>query len=203
MDKETQNTGNECQMQGINTHKWTEVIAQIAIDNFFDAIEEKHRLVDTGLYTNQEYEELCDFTGTFSCDYDGRFIWCKKHNVIEYRGRSQWSKWWYSSPVDHILTIYGNSDINVKGYKDRKHVMELHFSNLNSWDDYQREVTDKYHLLDNDPDFLGRRDTVNGLNWIGDGSNIFGGANKWVLEDEPVSMLMNSKTYCKIIGFYC
>jgi len=190
------------ELTGINTHKWTEVIAQIAIDRFFDAMEEKHRLVDTGLYSNTEYEELCDFTGFFSCDYDGRFLWCKSHNVIEYRGRSEWSRWWYDSPVDHILTIYGQSDINVKGYKDKRHVLELHFSNLNCWDDYQREVTDKYHLLDNDPDFLGRRDTVQGLNWIGDGSNIFGSANKWVLEDEPINLLMESKTYCKIDGFY-
>lgn len=186
----------------MDTHKWTDVIAQIAIDDFFDAVEEKHRLVYTDLFTSMEYAELCDFTGTFLCDYSGRFLWCKSHNVIEFRGRSQWSKWWYDSPVDHILTIYGNSDINVKGYKDKKHVMELHFSNLWSWDDYKREVTDKYHLLDNDPDFLGRRDTTNGINWIGDGSNIFGGANKWVLEDEPINLLKNNKKYWEIHGFY-
>lgn len=185
----------------MDTHKWTDVIAEIAIDDFFDAVEERHRLVDTGLYTNQEYEELCDFTGAFSCDYERRFLWCKSHNVIEFRGRSAWSKMWYSSPVDHILTIYGESNINVKGYKDKKHVLELHISNLWSWDDYKREVTDKYHLLDNDPDFLGRRDTVNGLNWIGDGSRIFDDASKWVLVDEPLNTLKNSKTYYEIHGF--
>lgn len=186
----------------MDMHKWTDVIAQMAVDDFFDRVEEKHRLVDTGLYSEGEYNELCDFTGFFSCDYVGRFLWCKSHNVIECRGRSAWSKMWYSSPVDHILTIYGNSDINVKGYKDGKHVMELHFSNLNSWDDYQREVTDKYHLLDNDPDFLGRRDTIQGLNWIGDGSNIFGSANKWVLQDEPLNLLQTSPTYCEMKGYY-
>ena len=185
----------------MDVHKWTEIIAEDAIDRFLDAVEEKHRLVDTGLYTDQEFEELCDFTGFFSCDYVGRFLWCKSHNMIEYRGRSQWSRWWYDSPVDHILTIYGNDDINVKGYKNKKHVLELHFSNLYSWDDYKREVTDKYHLLDNDPDFLGRRDTSAGLNWIGDGSNIFGSAVKWVLEDEPIENMKNHKRYCEITGF--
>ena len=186
----------------MDMHKWTDVIAQIAIDDFFDAVEEKHRLVDTGLYTNQEYEELCDFTGFFSCDYAGRFHWCKLHNVIEHRGRSAWSKMWYDSPIDHIITIYGTSDINVKGYKDKKHVFELHFSNLNCWDDYKREVTDKYHVLDNDPTFLGRRDTVNGLNWIGDGSNIFGGANKWVLQDEPVNLLQAGPDSWEMHGYF-
>ena len=33
----------------------------------------------------------------------------------------------------------------------------------------------------NDPDFLGRRDTVNGVNWIGDGSGLIGPVNKWIL----------------------
>jgi len=186
----------------MDVHKWTDVIAQIAIDDFFDAVEEKHRLVDTGLYTNQEYEELCDFTGFFSCDYAGRFHWCKLHNVIEHRGRSAWSKMWYSSPIDHILTIYGTSDINVKGYKDGKHVFELHFNNLNYWDDYKREVTDKYHVLDNDPTFLGRRDTVNGLNWIGDGSRIFSDANKWVLQDEPVNLLQAGPDSWEMHGYF-
>lgn len=186
----------------MDTHKWTDVISDIAIDNFLEAIEEKRRLVDTGLYSYEEYNELCDFTGTFSCDYVGRFLWCKSHNVIECRGRSQWSKWWYDSPVDHILTIYGNDDINVKGYKDKKHVFELHFNNLWSWDDYKREVTDKYHLLDNDPDFLGRRDTSTGLNWIGDGSGIFGDVSKWVLADESCNLLKDEEKCCEISGFF-
>ena len=53
----------------IPVHKWTDVIANIALDNFFDAIEENRRLVDTGLYTRGEFQELCDFTHTFWCDY--------------------------------------------------------------------------------------------------------------------------------------
>ena len=188
----------------MNTAKWTDIIANEAIDHFLEAVEEKRRLVDTGLYTYSEYEELCDFTGFFSCDYDGRFLWCKSHNVIELRGRSAWSKMWYSSPVDHILTVYGNSDINVKGYKEGRHIFELHFSNLACWDDYQREVTDKYHLLDNDPDFLGRRDTVNGLNMIGKANGINGAVEKYVLEDESYAMLlMNTPSdYCEISGVF-
>ena len=184
----------------IPVHKWTDVIANIAIDRFLDAIEENRRLVDTGLYSRQEFQELCDFTGFFSCDYVGRFLWCKSHNMIEYRGRSEWSRWWYDSPVDHILTIYGNDDINVKGYKDKRHVLELHFSNLWSWDDYKREVTDKYHLLDNDPDFLGRRDTVNGVNWIGDGSGLIGPVSKWILADDPTNLLIDNKRSASIQG---
>lgn len=35
----------------IPVHKWTDVIANIAIDRFLDAIEENRRLVDTGLYS--------------------------------------------------------------------------------------------------------------------------------------------------------
>lgn len=186
----------------MNTKKWTDIIDSIAIDHFLDAVEERRRLVDTGLYTAHEFSELCDFTGTFSCDYVGRFLWCKSHNVIEFRGRSAWSKFWYDSPVDHILTIYGQDDINVKGYKGGRHVMELHFSNLNCWDDYKREVTDKYHLLDNDPDFLGRRDTAAGLNWIGDGSGLIGPVDKWVLEDEGVVNLTADKTCCQISGYF-
>ena len=120
--------------------------------------------------------------------------------MIEYRGRSQWSRWWYDSPVDHILTIYGNNDINVKGYKDKRHVLELHFSNLWSWDDYKREVTDKYHLLDNDPDFLGSRDTVDGVNWIGDGSGLIGPVSKWILADEPLNMLTGNKRAIALSG---
>jgi len=186
----------------MNTAKWTDIIANEAIDHFLEAVEERRRLVDTGLFTNSEYEELCDFTGFFSCDYDGRFLWCKSHNVIEYRGRSAWSKMWYSSPVDHILTVYGNSDVNVKGYKDGKHVFELHFSNLSCWDDYQREVTDKYHLLDNDPDFLGRRDDVNGINWIGKANGINGAVEKYALQDETYYLLMTNKDYCEISGVF-
>jgi hypothetical protein len=186
----------------MNTAKWTDIIANEAIDHFLEAVEERRRLVDTGLFTNSEYEELCDFTGFFSCDYDGRFLWCKSHNVIEYRGRSAWSKMWYSSPVDHILTVYGNSDVNVKGYKDGKHVFELHFSNLSCWDDYQREVTDKYHLLDNDPDFLGRRDDMNGINWIGKANGINGAVEKYALQDETYYLLMTNKDYCEISGVF-
>lgn len=184
----------------IPVHKWTDVIANIAIDRFLDAIEENRRLVDTGLYTRGEFQELCDFTHTFWCDYENRFLWCKSHNVIEYRGRSEWSRWWYDSPVDHILTVYGQDDINIKGYKDKRHVLELHFSGLNTWDDYKREVTDKYHLLDNDPDFLGRRDTSAGLNWIGDGSGLIGPVSKWVLEDEPLGVLSGNKRCFSIQG---
>lgn len=186
----------------MNTAKWTDIIANEAIDHFLEAVEERRRLVDTGLFTNSEYEELCDFTGFFSCDYDGRFLWCKSHNVIELRGRSAWSKMWYSSPVDHILTVYGNSDVNVKGYKEGKHIFELHFSNLSCWDDYQREVTDKYHLLDNDPDFLGRRDDVNGINWIGKANGINGAVEKYALQDETYHLLMTNKDYCEISGVF-
>ena len=55
----------------MDMHKWTDVIAQMAVDDFFDRVEEKHRLVGTGLYSEGEYNELCDFTGFFSCDYVG------------------------------------------------------------------------------------------------------------------------------------
>ena len=186
----------------MNTAKWTEIIASEAIDHFLDAVIEKRRLVESGLYTEREYQELCDFTGFFSTDYDGRFLWCKSHNVIEYRGRSAWSKMWYSSPVDHILTVYGSDDINVKGYKDGRHVFELHFSNLSCWDDYQREVTDKYHLLDNDPDFLGRRDTINGLNVLGRCNSLNGPVDKIVLEDEECKLLLANSDHCEISGVF-
>lgn len=79
-------------------------------------------------------------------------------------------------------------------------MLELHFSNLWSWDDYKREVTDKYHLLDNDPGFLGRRDTSAGLNWIGDGSGLIGPVSKWVLEDEPLSALAGDKRAVAVSG---
>ena len=39
----------------IPVRKWTDVIANIAIDRFLDAIEENRRLVDTGLYTRGEF----------------------------------------------------------------------------------------------------------------------------------------------------
>lgn len=166
--------------------KWTDIIDKIVIDRIFGAIEEKRRLVGTGLYTEQEFLELCNFTGYFSCDYANRFLWCKKHNMIEYRGRSTWSTWWHDSPVDHILTVYGENDINVKGYKNKKHVLELHFSNLNSWNDYKTNVIDKFRLMTKNPEFIGRRDINKGINWIGDGTGLFCPTSKTILEDEPI-----------------
>jgi hypothetical protein len=42
---------SENKTNDIPVHKWTDVIANIAIDRFLDAIEENRRLVDTGLYS--------------------------------------------------------------------------------------------------------------------------------------------------------
>lgn len=168
-------------------HKWTDIIASIAIDRWLDAIEEKRRLVDTGLFTSAEHKELCAFTKFFSCDYKKRFLWSKLHNLIEYRGRSTWSHWWYGeTDVDHIITVYGPKDINVKGFKNKKHVLELHYDNLETWDDYKRVVLEPYHLMEKNPEFLGRRDTHEGINWIGDGTGFIGPVSKWILEDSPI-----------------
>ena len=38
-------------------HKWTDVIASIAVDRWLDAVEEKRRLVNTGLFTDAEHKE--------------------------------------------------------------------------------------------------------------------------------------------------
>jgi hypothetical protein len=183
------------------SHCWTDVLSDIAVDNWINAVIAKRRLVDNGLYTDTEYKELCSFTHFFWCDYAERFQWCKKHNVIEFRGRNVLNQWFYTSPVDHILTIYGEHDINVKGYKDKKHVLELHFNNLHTWKDYKREVLDKYHLMDRNPDFIGRRDADKGINWIGD-SDFFGDyMNKFILEDEPVEVLKSNGNCYSIQGY--
>jgi hypothetical protein len=79
----------------------------------------------------------------------------------------------------------------------------LHFSNLNTWDDYKREVLDKYHLCERNPDFLGRRDIVKGINWIGDGTGIFGDVEKWILEDEPIEKILKDSTSFTFIGASC
>lgn len=172
------------------TKTWSDILFEQAIDQWLYGVEERRRLVATGLYTEKEFKELCSYIkyGGLWRDYAGRFLWCKSHNVIERRGRSIWSQIWFDSIVDEIITVYSNNDINVKGYKNGKYVLELHFSNLNTYDDYKREVLDKYRLLERNPDFLGRRDTVNGINWIGDGSVIFGDVDKWILEDEPLHL---------------
>ena len=40
--------------------KWTDIIDKIVIDRIFGAIEEKRRLVGTGLYTEEEYLEAIE-----------------------------------------------------------------------------------------------------------------------------------------------
>ena len=173
------------------TKTWSDMFFEEIVNAWLYAIEEKRRLVTTGLYTEKEFLELCSFIkwrGLWK-DYSGRFLWCKEHNVIERRGRTIWSQLWYDSPVDEIITVYGTKDINVKGYKKGKHVLELHFNGLNTWDDYKREILDKYHLCERNPDFIGRRDTVKGINWIGDGTGIFGDIEKWILKDESIEKL--------------
>ena len=86
--------------------------------------------------------------------------------------------------------VHTPEDINVKGYKDGKHVMELHL-NCKNWDEYKAQVTDKYHLKDQNPKFIGRRCggdyTRPGYeNWIAEGDWGSGKASKWILEDEPL-----------------
>ena len=34
-------------------------------------------------------------------------------------------------------------------------------------------VIDKFHLMTKNPEFIGRRDTDKGINWIGDGTGLF------------------------------
>lgn len=177
---------------------WSDILADIALDRWINGVIAYRRLVDTGLYTHAEYKELCDFTYFLGmgCDYKGRFKWCKNHNMIELRGRNAFSQWFYDSPVDHIITVYGTNELNVKGYKGKKHVLELHFSNLNSWEDYKREVLDKYHLMDMNPDFIGRRDPIKGISWIGDSDFDGDYVTKWILEDEPIEKLQaNEKAF--------
>lgn len=176
------------------SHKWTDIIDDVMWDYVFNALDEKTRLVGSELYHDGEYSALCDFTHTFYCDYAGRFKWCKEHYMIEYRTRSEWSCIWYDSPVDHILTIYTPEEINIKGYKDGKHVLEEHLK-CDNWDDYKRMVTDKYHLKDQNPKFIGRRcggawykmhDYEQYGNYIAEGNWGSGKAEKWILEDEPL-----------------
>lgn len=175
---------------------WADILCDQILDQWLYGVEERRRLVKTGLYTEQEYSELCRFTSWFRRDYEGRFQWCKTHHVIERRARSLWSRWWYDSPIDEIITVYGTHEINVKGYKDKKYVLSLHLKNLNSFEDFEREILDKYHLMVKNPDFLGRRDEVKGISWIGDGTGIFGDVDKWILEDEPLEpLLSNTKAY--------
>lgn len=179
---------------------WSDILCDQIIEQWLEGVREYRRLVKTGLYTEQEYKELARFTSWLRRDYEGRFQWCKQHNVIERRGRSIWSRWWHDSPLDEIITVYGVHDINVKGYKDKKHVLELHFNNLNSFADFERELLDKYRLMVKNPDFLGRRDTTRGINWIGDGSGLFGDVDKWILEDEPIELLKSNIKAYEITG---
>lgn len=172
------------------SHKWTDIIDDAVWDNVFDALDEKARLVNSGLYTEGEYSQLCSFTGKFSCDYAGRFQWCCDHWVIEYRGRSQWSHWFEDSPVDHILTIYSpGRNLNIKGYKDKKHVVEDHID-CADWNRYSEIVIDKYKVLEKNPDFIGRRNDWSGYNWIAEGNGVTGEATKWILEDEPLVKML-------------
>jgi hypothetical protein len=40
--------------------------------------------------------------------------------------------------------------------------------------------------MEKNPEFLGRRDTHEGINWIGDGTGFIGPVSKWILEDSPI-----------------
>ena len=144
---------------------WTDIIDSQIWDSVMNALSEHNRLVNSGLYTENEYKELCSFTHTFSCDYDGRIKWCQAHNVIEYRGRSEWSSFWYSSPVDHILTFYHPNGAEVFGYKDGKQTWHRSLGYIKNYEQFQKEITDPLHVLDNDPKFLGR--TIDSKKLIG------------------------------------
>lgn len=172
------------------SHKWTDIIDDYVWDCVFSALDEHARLVKSGLYTENEYTELCDFTGKVSCDYVGRFRWCCDHRVIEYRGRSQWSHWVDDSPVDHILTVYGpTDDICIKGYKDAKHVLEEHLS-CADYNEYKSKVIDRLCLLEKNPTFIGKRVDNIGENRIAQGNGVTGEAYWWVLEDEPIVKML-------------
>lgn len=173
------------------SHKWTDIIDDAVWDGVFNALDEKARLVNSGLYSALEYEQLCDYTGKVSCDYSGRYYWCCSHYVIEYRGRSTWSHWTKESPVDHILTVYGpNGELNIKGYRDGKHVLEDHIT-CPSWNDYKSQVIDRYDLLEKNPTFIGRRFDFPGENRIAEGNGVTGKATTWILEDEPVVQMLH------------
>lgn len=169
-----------------NTKKWTDVIDSIVWDHVINSVIEKRRLVGSGLFSEQEFSELCDFTGKVSCDYSGRFLWCKSHCVIERRGRSTGSKWFHDSPVDEIVVVYRPSEVNVKGYKDKKHVLEWHLTDCYSWDDFKARVTDPLHVLDNDPSFIGRRNDVEGKNNIAVCDSLNGPISVYTMDDEPL-----------------
>lgn len=178
------------------SHKWTDIIDDAVWDSVFNALDEHARLVLSDLYYENEYLTLCSFTHTFSCDYEGRFQWCKQNRMIEYRCRSPWSCFWYDSPVDHILTVYMPNELNIKGYKDGKHVLEEHIQ-CNSWAEYKDKVTDKYHLKDENPKFIGRRwdgthewERFSCGNWIAEGNGVAKTATAWILEDEPLVKML-------------
>lgn len=150
-------------------HKWTENII-----NSINSMTEKQRLVDSGLYTEQEYKDLCDLSN----DYDNRIIWSSSHSLIEKRERSEGSKWIYDSPVDEILVIYRSGNkAEVRGYKSNKRVLTWDIS-FNNYDDFRNKVTNPLHILDRDPIIIGR--TVNKENWIG----FNGDSKKIVLNDD-------------------
>lgn len=180
------------------SHKWTDIIDDAVWDSVFSALDERTRLVGSGLYSESDYTTLCSFTGFFTCDYERRFQWCCSHYMIEYRGRSTWSHWFHDSPVDHILTVYmPDHNLNIKGYKDGKHVLEDHLVCRN-YDEYCDRVIDRYYLLEKNPSFIGHR--IDGTawyekdrigNWIAEGNGVTGKATCWILEDEPLVRMLS------------
>lgn len=165
--------------------KWCDIICGIAIDNWINAQLEKQRLVDSGLYSYDEFKELCSFTSGCSKDYNGRLRWCCDHNVIEYRTRSTGSRWVYDSPVDYIITVYywknGYRCQYVRGYKDKDTLVFKDVQYCNSYDEFKDRIADPYHIMDNDPTFLGR--VVNGKAILGQERGLWDGGSQIACPD--------------------
>lgn len=174
------------QLNGNPYMKWVDILASIPIDYWISATLEKQRLVDSGILSSNEYSELCSFTGRSSTDRNGRLRWCKSHRMIVYHGRSEGSQWFYDSPVDHILVLYNSTGAEVRGYKDKKRVGTWNWIG-DSYDDFQRDITDPLHVLDTDLSFLGATRNLDGTgvkNWIGKERGLWDGGDRIELIDD-------------------
>jgi len=166
-----------CKLKGNPYMKWSDIMAGIAIDKWIDAQLDYQRLVKSGLYSDKEYEELCDFVSGCSRKYDERLRWLCDHNGVEHRGRSTASRMFYDSPFDYIITTYGwKNGVRtqwIRGYKNKADLIATYEKHYNSYEEMKNDFTDPFHILDTNAEYLGR--VVNGEAVLGKDKGIFSG----------------------------